>query len=173
MVENTAALTNKTTLEGTLTSDEAYPYPPEPTYKVSLEGEENERVAVVRQQEPLVVSAQKDLSEDLSAAAQDEDEERMESIFSGAKKADRFDELFGNKALAEPSKQAEDLLWPEAPSRNKDTQPSHPSSYRFTLSPDSGLDFGRTRQEEDVIKAKEAELLRKAKQLEEEMMQVR
>ena len=87
----------------------------------------------------------------------------MEAIFSGARKADRFDELFGNKAPTEPSKQAEDLLWPEAPSRNKDTQPSYPSSYRFTLSPDSGLDFGRTRQEEDVIKAKEAELLRKAK----------
>ena len=49
VVENTAALTNKTTLEGTLTSEEAYPYPPEPTYKVSLEGDENERVAVVRQ----------------------------------------------------------------------------------------------------------------------------
>ena len=97
----------------------------------------------------------------------------MESIFSGARKADRFDKLFGNKALADPSSQAEDLLWPDAPSRNKDTQPSHPSSYRLTLSPDSGLDFGRTRQEEDVIKAKEAELLRKAKQLEEEMMQVR
>lgn len=51
----------------------------------------------------MVVSAQKYLSEDKSAAALDEDEERMEAIFSGARKADRFDELFGNKAPTEPS----------------------------------------------------------------------
>ena len=35
------------------------------------------------------------------------------------------------------------------------------------------LDFNRTTREEDAIKAKEAELMQKAKQLENEMMQVR
>ena len=43
---------------------------------------------------------------------------------------------------------------------------------RLTLSPGS-LDFGKTRQEDAVIKAKEAELMLKAKQLESEMLQVR
>ena len=37
----------------------------------------------------------------------------------------------------------------------------------------AGPDFNRTVREEDAIKAKEAELMQKAKQLENEMMQVR
>ena len=44
-----------------------------------------------------------------------------------------------------------------------------PRAGRDTLS----SDFGRTRREDDVIKAKENELMQKAKELESEMLAVR
>ena len=46
-----------------------------------------------------------------------------------------------------------------------------PSENKASQGP--SIDFGRTGREEDVIKAKENELLMKAKQLENEMLAVR